>query len=68
MITIKHVLKDGTEVPDVAGHVIEGHEVLYRMIQQINERKDEDEKSNQTDVRIDDGSGIPAGSMHSGRI
>ena len=50
MITIKHVLKDGTEVPDVAGHMIEGHEVLYRMIQQINERKDEDEKSNQGDV------------------
>lgn len=34
MITITHVLKDGTEVPDITGMVVsaEEHEDLYNVI------------------------------------
>ena len=37
---IHHILKDGTEVNDIAGHVIkaEQFEVLYQIIDGINER------------------------------
>jgi hypothetical protein len=37
---IHHILKDGTEVTDIAGHVIkaEQFEVLYQTINRINER------------------------------
>lgn len=36
---IRHILKDGTEVADVAGKVIkaEEHTVLYEVINRINE-------------------------------
>lgn len=48
-MTIHHILKDGTEVPTVAGHVVpaKGHEALYQM---ITERKKTNEESNQGDV------------------
>lgn len=41
MITIKHVLKDGTEVTDISGKVIKAkeHSVLYEVINRINEGK-----------------------------
>lgn len=37
---IHHILKDGTEVADIKGHVIgaEQFEVLYQIIDGINER------------------------------
>lgn len=37
---IRHILKDGTEVTDISGHVIkaEQFEVLYQIIDGINER------------------------------
>ena len=37
---IHHILKDGTEVADIKGHVIgaEQFEVLYQTIDRINER------------------------------
>lgn len=37
MITIKHVLKDGTKVSDVAGHVVKAaeHEALYQVMERI---------------------------------
>ena len=37
---IHHILKNGTEVPDVAGYVLkqEDHELLYQIIEQIEER------------------------------
>ena len=43
MITIKHVLKDGTEVEDITGHLIKAadYPVLYEVISRINERKDQ---------------------------
>lgn len=39
MITIKHILKDGTEVADITGKVIKAkdHELLYEVINRINE-------------------------------
>ena len=42
MITIQHVLKDGTKVDSVEGHVIKADEfsVLYEVIDRIN-RKDQ---------------------------
>ena len=40
---IRHILKDGTEVPDITGHVIKAkeHVVLYEIIDRIakEERK-----------------------------
>lgn len=41
MIRIHHVLKDGTQVDDISGHVIkaEQFEVLYHVIDQINAKK-----------------------------
>lgn len=41
MMTIHHILKDGTKVPDITGHVIKAdeHETLYQVINKINERK-----------------------------
>ena len=47
MITIKHVLKDGTKVDSVEGHVIKASEfkVLYEVINRIQkegeQKKDE---------------------------
>ena len=37
---IHHILKDGTEVTDIAGHVIKADqfEVLYQIMDSINER------------------------------
>lgn len=51
MIRIHHVLKDGTEVPDVAGHVVRmtDNSELYQVIKSI-ERKEEHEESNQGDL------------------
>lgn len=44
MITIKHVLKDGTQLDDITGHVIkaEDHPLLYEVISNI-EKKEGDE-------------------------
>ena len=41
MIRICHVLKDGTRLEDVAGHLIkaEDHETLYQLINEIQKRK-----------------------------
>ena len=41
MITIRHILKDGTEVKDVTGHVIKAkdHELLYEVINRIQHQK-----------------------------
>lgn len=41
MITIHHVLKDGTKVDDVTGHVIKAKEnpVLYELINRIQQQK-----------------------------
>lgn len=40
---IKHILKDGTEVPDITGKVIRTaeFEVLYQVVNRIMERGDE---------------------------
>ncbi|WP_458397863.1 BOW99_gp33 family protein [Anaerotignum sp.] len=40
MITIHHILKDGTEVPNITGHVIKADEfeTLYQVVNRINER------------------------------
>lgn len=45
---IRHVLKDGTEVPDVAGHVIkaESFPVLYETINRI--QKEGETKKHET--------------------
>jgi hypothetical protein len=42
MITIKHILKDGTEVPDIAGRVIKADEfpVLYEVVNRIQKEGD----------------------------
>ena len=42
MITIKHVLKDGTKVDSVEGHVIKAEDfpLLYEVMDRIN-RKDQ---------------------------
>lgn len=31
---VRHILKDGTEIPDISGVVVpvEGHEVLYKVV------------------------------------
>lgn len=41
MIQIHHVLKDGTKVNDITGHVIkaERHETLYQIMIRINEER-----------------------------
>lgn len=41
MITIKHILKDGTEVADITGKVIKAkdHELLYEVINRIQQQK-----------------------------
>lgn len=41
MIRIHHVLKDGTEVDDIKGHVIKAKDqvVLYEVINRINEEE-----------------------------
>ena len=40
-IIVHHVLKDGTQVDDIAGHVIkaEQHEALYQIIERITEER-----------------------------
>lgn len=45
---IYHVLKDGTVVPDIKGHVIKADqfELLYQVISNIKERSDQ--KKNET--------------------
>lgn len=45
MITIKHVLKDGTQVDDVSGHLIKAsdHPVLYEVINRISKAGDANE-------------------------
>lgn len=42
---IKHILKDGTEVPDIDGHVIKADqfEVLYEVINRIQEKEQKHE-------------------------
>ncbi len=41
-MNIRHILKDGTEVDDVTGHVIKAkeHAVLYEVINRINQEKE----------------------------
>ena len=41
MIRVHHILKDGTKVDDVAGHVIKAkeHAVLYEVINRIQQQK-----------------------------
>ena len=41
MIRVHHILKDGTKVDDVAGHVIKAkeHTVLYEVINRIQNQK-----------------------------
>lgn len=48
MITIHHVLKDGTEVDSIEGHVIKADEfsTLYEVINRISNRKDQDDDQN----------------------
>lgn len=43
MTTIKHVLKDGTKVDSIEGHVIKADEfpLLYEVVNRINNRKDQ---------------------------
>lgn len=38
---IRHILKDGTEVPDISGHVIKAaeHVVLYEVINRIQKKE-----------------------------
>ena len=47
MTTIHHVLKDGTEVESIEGHVIKAEEfqVLYEVINRINNRKDQNDEA-----------------------
>lgn len=47
MITIHHVLKDGTEVDSIEGKVIKAEEfqVLYEVINRINNRKDQKDET-----------------------
>lgn len=42
MIMVKHVLKDGTPVDDIAGHVIKAadHPLLYEVIDRISKAGD----------------------------
>ena len=44
---IKHVLKDGTQVDSVEGHVIKAteHEVLYQVIMGIQRKEEQHEES-----------------------
>ena len=46
MITIKHVLKDGTQLDDITGHVIKAADfpLLYEVINSI-EKKEGDENA-----------------------
>jgi hypothetical protein len=41
-MNIRHILKDGTEVKDVTGHVIKAkeHSVLYEIINRINQNEE----------------------------
>lgn len=47
MITVHHVLKDGSKVKDVTGHVIKAdeHSVLYEVINRINKKEEDNETS-----------------------
>lgn len=47
MITIKHVLKDGTQVDSIEGKVIKAdqHELLYEVINRM--QKEGDQKKNE---------------------
>ena len=40
MVILHHILKDGTEVPDVTGYVVKADEfdTMYQVINRINER------------------------------
>ena len=46
---IHHILKDGTEVPDVAGYVVKADEfdALYAVIRSIEEHEEHEEDSAQ---------------------
>lgn len=46
MIKVKHVLKDGTEVENIDGHLIKAEEfkTLYEIISQINGREGDQKK------------------------
>lgn len=52
MIRIHHVLKDGTHVETVDGHVVKmkDHPVLYQMIKSMERKEKQNEESNQTDL------------------
>lgn len=45
-MNIHHVLKDGTVVPDVAGHLVtvKDHEALYQVIIGIQRKEEEHEE------------------------
>lgn len=38
---VKHILKDGTELHDISGHVVKRQDAkaVYALIERINERK-----------------------------
>lgn len=48
MIRIKHVLKDGTQLDDVSGHVVklEENEALYHLILGMERKEEKNEESN----------------------
>lgn len=52
MIRIQHVLKNGTEVPDVAGHVVRmaDNSELYQVIKCIERKEGQNEEGNQNPV------------------
>lgn len=52
MIRIHHVLKDGTQVEAVEGHVVKmkDHPALYQMIKCMERKEKQDEESNQNPV------------------
>lgn len=42
---VRHILKDGTEVPDISGHVIKADkfEVLYQVIAEVERKVNEED-------------------------
>ncbi|WP_298535752.1 hypothetical protein [uncultured Methanobrevibacter sp.] len=51
MVTIKHILKDGTQIDDIAGKVIKADQfpVLYEAINRINKAGDANETISTSD-------------------
>lgn len=53
---VVHILKDGTRVDDITGHVVrmEDAENLYRMIRRINRKTNESRTDNREPVKEDE--------------